>query len=143
MLFFGGYALNSLIQCFVPEFTISSAQARRHSSNQLYEEHLIKMARMDGRGARVVVAGDKEIISANPLEKIPSDASLYTPISQEELTQKRKASWELEIYLEKRSGLKRFVSESVTIIIALFILLLHWRLANRQKQRTHQASGTP
>ncbi len=102
------------------------------------------MDRMDDRGARVVVAEDKEMsISSRTHRSEESIPGSYAPLSEDELTRKRKESWEYEIYSEKRSGLKGFVRESVTIVISMSILLLHWRVANRQKQSTNQASGTP
>lgn len=144
ILFFGSYAINNFIQYSFPEFTISTSEQRRHSSNELYEQHLIKMSRYNSGDARIVEAGNKERIVLSSLNKDTiKENSSYTLLSQEELTLRRNESWGFSIQSEKKRGIKGLVRESVTVLVAIILLFIHWKIANRQKQLTSQASAMP
>lgn len=146
ILFYGGFAINNLIQYLYPTFTISTTIYERHTSNELYERHLIKMSRITS-GARVMVAERLAITEKAKIERMSAersntaDISSYIPMTGSELTRNREESWKSTVAKERKRGIKGFVRESVTTSIAFIILFIHWKIANRQKQLTKQATG--
>jgi hypothetical protein len=103
-----GIALYSIVEIVNPEFTMKSYEYDQYQSNDAYWQ------RHSGE------YWNKEKGPQRP--------------SEDELTKKRKESYQLAIIAEKRSGLQGLTKTAIIILIDTVVFLIHWCIARRARE---------
>lgn len=102
-----GIALYDVVQIAAPEFTFNAYQYERYQSNQTFRES-------------------------------PTGGVLYRnekkELTQEEITQRRKAEYAQALQAEKRNGEQSLLRMCIIMFVDALAFLVHWQIAKGARQ---------
>lgn len=107
-----GLSAYNFVGVIAPEVTIDSWAYERHRSNQLFSvEPLIV---------------EPIMLGPNPFEADTTPQPVE-PLSDEEITEQRLASYQLALDSEVRANLQSMLRGLIVILICIPLFLIHWR----------------
>jgi len=117
-----GLSIYSGIGILNPSITLNSYQYKIHQNNDsFWEEQRYKI---------------HEPIKVSPVENFVSKKSApkqRVKPSEKLLTEKRLASYQLELDAEQRDNLQNLIAQFIIIVISSLLLLVHWLFILRRK----------
>lgn len=109
-----GLSAYNLVGVIAPEVTIDSRAYDRHQSNQLFSVE------------RLIV--EPLMLGPNPFEADTTPQPVE-PLSDEEITAQRLASYQLALDSEVRVNFQSMLRGLIVILICIPLFLIHWRFA--------------
>lgn len=110
-----GIGLYDIIEVTNPEFTMNATVFERFQDDETYKDNLEQLKK-----------------------NLPDGGESMPKHSDEEITQKRKKGYEIELRSEKRKAVQSLVQIIIILCINTVIFILHWRIAKHARE----ANGT-